>query len=281
MGLDMLTSQLRPIARLKPDNTLEATYYYGDKPNVPEAMDKDGKSYRIVSDQLGSVRLVMDASTGEIAQQLNYDAWGQVIQDSNPGFQPFGFAGGLYDPDTGLTRFGARDYDAETGRWTAKDPILFNGGDSNLYGYVAGSPVNYVDPDGRLAFAIPFIPAIITGTDIAIGAGLGVLGYGFDRMFNQGREKDGPSVPIDLPEKIPDFDFGKPDQCPVDGGGNEWPWKGKPPRGGPFGGYKNPNGPESLHPDLDHGGDIGPHWDFNDRNGPGYRIDSDGKIWPK
>ena len=58
--------------------TLEATYYYGDKPNVPEAMDKDGKSYRIVSDQLGSVRLVMDASTGEIAQQLNYDAWGQV-----------------------------------------------------------------------------------------------------------------------------------------------------------------------------------------------------------
>ena len=82
-------SQLRPIARLKPDNTLEATYYYGDKPNVPEAMDKDGKSYRIVSDQLGSVRLVMDASTGEIAQQLNYDAWGQVIQDSNPGFQPF------------------------------------------------------------------------------------------------------------------------------------------------------------------------------------------------
>ena len=52
-------------------------------------MGKDGKSYRIVSDQLGSVRLVMDASTGEIAQQLNYDAWGQVIQDSNPGFQPF------------------------------------------------------------------------------------------------------------------------------------------------------------------------------------------------
>jgi hypothetical protein len=53
------------------------------------------------------------------------------------------------------------------------------------------------------------------------------------------------------------------------------------PQGGDKGGYKNPNGPESLHPDLDHGGDIGPHWDFNDRNGPGYRIGPDGTIWPK
>ena len=95
-------------------------------------MDKDGKTYRIVSDHLGSVRLAIDTDTGEIAQRMDYDPWGKVLYDSNPGFQPFGFAGGLYDTDTGLTRFGARDYDAETGRWTAKDPILFNGGDPNL-----------------------------------------------------------------------------------------------------------------------------------------------------
>ncbi len=45
-------------------------------------------------------------------------------------------------------RFGARDYDPETGRWTAKDPIGFGGGDANLYGYVEGDPVNLVDPSG-------------------------------------------------------------------------------------------------------------------------------------
>ena len=64
----------------------------------------------------------------------------------------FGFAGGLYDQDTKLTRFGYRDYDAETGKWTAKDPIRFNGGDVNLYGYVLGDPVNFVDPEGLNPF---------------------------------------------------------------------------------------------------------------------------------
>ena len=111
-------------------------------------MFREGKQYLIISDHLGSVRQVIDTQTGEIVQQLDYDAWGQVTEDSRPGFQPFGFAGGLHDPDTQLTRFGARDYDAETGRWTAKDPILFDGGDSNLYGYVLQNPVNGIDPSG-------------------------------------------------------------------------------------------------------------------------------------
>jgi len=78
----------------------------------------------------------------------SYDAFGNLISDSNPGFQPFGFAGGLYDADTGLTRFGARDYDPETGRWTIKDPIRFDGGDTNLYGYVLNDPVNLLDSTG-------------------------------------------------------------------------------------------------------------------------------------
>jgi len=54
-----------------------------------------------------------------------------------------------YDDDTGLVRFGARDYDAYTGRWTAKDPILFGGGLTNLYSYVGSNPINVIDPTGR------------------------------------------------------------------------------------------------------------------------------------
>ncbi|MDH5546602.1 MAG: RHS repeat-associated core domain-containing protein [Gammaproteobacteria bacterium] len=73
-----------------------------------------------------------------------------MIQDSNPGFQPFGFAGGIYDQHTQLTRFGARDYDSQSGRWTSKDPIRFQGGDTNLYGYVFGDPINFLDSSGLI-----------------------------------------------------------------------------------------------------------------------------------
>ena len=146
-GLLWLDS-LRPIAELDASGQLRSVFHYAEHANVPSAMERDGKLYRILHDHLGSVRLVIDTTNGIVVQQMDYDVWGKVIQDSHPGFQPFGFAGGLHDPDTGLTRFGARDYDAETGRWTSKDPILFNGGDMNLYGYVLQDPVNYFDPEG-------------------------------------------------------------------------------------------------------------------------------------
>lgn len=103
--------------------------------------------------------LVIDTQSGVIAQRLDYDAWGKVQTDTNPGFQPFGFAGGLYDLDTGLVRFGARDYDPTTGRWTAKDPILFNGGDTNVYAYSKDDPVNLRDPDGAEVKVVASDPA--------------------------------------------------------------------------------------------------------------------------
>jgi len=127
---------------------LSQQYVYATRDNVPDLMLKDGRVFRILSDHLGSVRLVVGVDRGEVMQRLRYDAFGRVLEDTNPGFQPFGFAGGLYDPATGLVRFGARDYDPEVGRWTTKDPIGFGGGDTNLYAYVLGDPVNVTDPDG-------------------------------------------------------------------------------------------------------------------------------------
>ncbi len=79
---------------------------------------------------------------------MAYDEFGNVTQDTSPGFQPFGFAGGLYDRDTALVRFGVRDYDPITGKWTAKDPIGFDGGATNVFGYVSGDPINPTDPMG-------------------------------------------------------------------------------------------------------------------------------------
>jgi len=76
------------------------------KPTTPEYMLRGGVTYRIISDHIGSVRLVVNAATGEVVQQMDYDAFGLLKNDTNPGFQPFGFAGGLYDVDTELVRSG-------------------------------------------------------------------------------------------------------------------------------------------------------------------------------
>ena len=146
--------QLSPVAQFDGEGNLTHRFVYAEKAHSPSWMvridpvTQDEAIYRIVADHLGSVRLVIEAETGMIAQRMDYGPFGEVLFDSNPGFQPFGFAGGVYDHDTGLVRFGARDYDPEIGRWTAKDPIDFGGGDSSLYRYSDGDPVNRFDLAG-------------------------------------------------------------------------------------------------------------------------------------
>ena len=156
-------NQLRPVAELDGAGNVVSRFVYGTKPNIPEYMVKGGITYRIITDHLGSPRLVVNSSTGAIAQQMDYDEFGNVTNDTNPGFMPFGFAGGLYDRDTKLTRFGARDYDAVAGRWLSKDPIRFKGGTTNLYQYV-NNPINEIDPLGL--WYVDF--------NVTIGQGLGV-----------------------------------------------------------------------------------------------------------
>lgn len=142
--------QFKIVAELDGSNNVTAEFIYGTGINVPDYMKKGGSVYKIITNHLGSVVAVVNTTTGAVAQQIVYDEFGNITSDTNPGFQPFGFAGGLYDNDTKLVHFNAREYDAETGRWMSKDPIGFNGGDTNLYGYVLQDPVNFVDPSGLL-----------------------------------------------------------------------------------------------------------------------------------
>jgi RHS repeat-associated protein len=142
-------------------------------PDASEYMVRGADTYRLVTDHLGSVRLVVKVSDGSVAQRIDYDEFGVVANDTSPGLQPFGFAGGLYDADTGLVRFGARDYDAETGRWTAKDRILFWGRQTNLYRYVKNDPVNRRDPRG-LADVFVGVEGEIVGV-VGIESGFGIV----------------------------------------------------------------------------------------------------------
>ena len=110
--------QGRVVAELDGSNNVLSTFVYGLKPNVPDYMMRGGVAYRIVSDWRGDVRLVLDTTkTGAAAvvQQNRLRCLGQrhepVESELRRGgaalcFQPLGFAGGLWEPSTGIVRFG-------------------------------------------------------------------------------------------------------------------------------------------------------------------------------
>lgn len=139
-------NKYRIAATLNSSAVIQKEFVFGTRINTPDYMIVGSDKYLVITDHLGSPRLIVKSDDGTIAQRLDYNVIGDVTNDTSPGFQPYGYAGGIYDPDTGLVRFGARDYDPKSGgRWTTKDPIRFIGSDVNLYGYVLNDPINYKD----------------------------------------------------------------------------------------------------------------------------------------
>jgi RHS repeat-associated protein len=115
---------------------------------VPDYFVKNDTTYRIIADHLGSVRLVVRVIDGIVVQKITYDGFGQVTEDTNPGWQPFGYIGGIYDGDTRLVKLGSRDYAPHEGRWMSRD-FVWHARISNSYLYAMNTPVTRIDIDGR------------------------------------------------------------------------------------------------------------------------------------
>ncbi|WP_258186906.1 RHS repeat-associated core domain-containing protein, partial [Vibrio sp. 10N.286.45.A3] len=120
-----------------------------------------------MTNHLGHVYGVFDQA-GERLSQRGYSPYGQVSGD---GFtlQPFGMSTKRSDFESGLVYFGYRFYMPNLGRWLNRDPLQEQGG-INLYAYVDGDPLGYVDPDGRFSVTVSYYPG---------GVGGGVT-YGYD-----------------------------------------------------------------------------------------------------
>ena len=107
--------------------------------------EKTSGSLYYVQDHLGSVAGTVSGS-GTVLGSVTYGAYG-TIDASSGASADFGFAGMLRHSATGNSLTWYRLYNAQSGRWLSRDPIGEAGG-FNVYAYVEGNPVSFVDPLG-------------------------------------------------------------------------------------------------------------------------------------
>ncbi|MBP9663424.1 MAG: RHS repeat protein [Pyrinomonadaceae bacterium] len=129
------------------DNFGTLTKYVNGKgiDNKLRATTGSTPSYFLV-DHLGSTNGLANSS-GALTASNGYDSFGNP---TNPAFPSrYQFTGREFDSFAKIQFSRARFYDPAIGRFISEDPIGFNGGDVNLYGYVNNRPLVLVDPDGR------------------------------------------------------------------------------------------------------------------------------------
>ncbi|MBW3083827.1 hypothetical protein KEM60_00004 [Austwickia sp. TVS 96-490-7B] len=134
-----------------------------------------------LTDKLGSVIGLVD-SKGALIGSYSYDPTGVNRANTATGALAarniHRYAGGLFEPATGLTRFGVRWYNPVTGRFTTPDP---SGKEKNNYLYAGGNSCNRVDPTGEswddlgnlLLAGVAGVAGVAGGV---IGGAVGVLG---------------------------------------------------------------------------------------------------------
>ena len=131
-------------------NALELRYVLGDQTDqlLARVNETTGSLAYYLTDDLGSVRLIMDSS-GTVLNAITYDAYGNILTQSNASYSDrYKYTGREFDAVSGLQYNRGRYYNASTGSWLSQDPLGFAGGDSNLYRYVGNDPTGLTDPNG-------------------------------------------------------------------------------------------------------------------------------------
>ncbi len=103
-----------------------------------------GQKLVYMQDQLGSVRDVLDATTGALVASYDYGPYGGITRSWGTANTDYRYAGLFFHPNSGLNLATYRGYDGATGRFLNRDPVRERGGIS-LYAYTNGSPIFRTD----------------------------------------------------------------------------------------------------------------------------------------
>jgi RHS repeat-associated protein len=137
------------------DDTNSTITKYQNGPGIDNKLKTatGSTSQYYLQDHLGST-VALTNSSGSVTESESYDSFGNR---TNTTFSNrYQFTGREFDAATGLQYSRARWYDPNIGRFISEDPIGFDGGDVNLYGYVENNPIQYRDPRGFFPSWGPF-----------------------------------------------------------------------------------------------------------------------------
>ena len=252
--------------------------------------------------------------TGTLVAKYAYDPFGQVLSVTNASgtaisptaanvanYNPFRYRGYYYDTESGFYYLQSRYYDPEICRFINADQYASTGLGflgCNMFAYCNNNPVMQADPSGE----DPNFNAIKQMADAGYGGGGGgvitwllvFLGYEYIKLNAEYAMKaiDAiTSVPLPIGStfqirtiteeaEVPDVTYPGNDATKAPEG---YEWRGSGPEGSDKGSWYNPETGESWHPDLNHSGDIGGHWDYNYKGSgsEGWRVFPDGSIISK
>ena len=286
---------------IKTNNSLTAVLdFIYDESGKPFALkySTDGATfdtyYYVLNLQGDVVKLIQ--ANGHIVAQYTYDAWGNVSSSGRLAeINPLRYRGYYYDSETGFYYLQSRYYDPANRRFINADSYQSTGQGfigTNMFAYCNNSPILFVDHDGNDAEAVGWWASTMWWLCAADGPipvgdalyGLGIIVFGGISIYtasNFSFEVDLPkehSSPCEVEEEteVPEVTYPGDDPAEAPEG---YEWRGNGQQGSSKGGYANSgDGKDSWHPDLDHGGDIGPHWDYNDGHGHKWRVFPDNRI---
>ncbi len=160
-------------------------YYLRNETDGLIGLQYNNEIYYYMKNAQNDIIGILD-SNDNVVVRYTYDSWGNIVSiTDNEGYDIsndsthianinlFRYRSYYYDSETNLYYLNSRYYNPVWGRFINGDSYGGEIGGNlllhNVYAYTLNNPINNVDSNGKIPFAIPLIPAII-GWGIAIYA---------------------------------------------------------------------------------------------------------------